>query len=141
MIKNIKKVLGFRSGNILKIIIATIWYLMSFILLFYVIYTVPPVKANVYDVRIYKLSGLILYIWMLSPAIFLSNTCFRNHMPLFRSYSPTSSLMGMMIVFLFFAYLFASVESLHSPEYQKVFNSYIESAYQQFVDVGRNMSY
>ena len=132
----IKKMLGFRSGNPLKMTVALAWYLLCLVVLFFGLTTPVPVTAGAYDGGIYRLSGVILFLWMLSPAVFLSDTPPRQYLPLFRKRQTGFSVMGMMIVFVFFAYLFASVESLHSAAYQEMFNTYIQSAYQAFVEAG-----
>lgn len=132
----IKKLLGFRSGNPLKTTVALAWYLLCLVVLFFGLTTPVPVTAGAYDGGIYRLSGVILFLWMLSPAVFLSDTPLRQYLPLFRKRQTGFSVMGMMIVFVFFAYLFASVESLHSAAYQEMFNTYIQSAYQAFVEAG-----
>lgn len=132
----IKKLLGFRSGNPLKMTVALAWYLLCLVVLFFGLTTPVPVTAGAYDGGIYRLSGVILFLWMLSPTVFLSDTPLRQYLPLFRKRQTGFSVMGMMIVFVFFAYLFASVESLHSAAYQEMFNTYIQSAYQAFVEAG-----
>ena len=132
----IKKLLGFRSGNPLKMTVALAWYLLCLVVLFFGLTTPVPVTAGAYDGGIYRLSGVILFLWMLSPAVFLSDTPLRQYLPLFCKRQTGFSVMGMMIVFVFFAYLFASVESLHSAAYQEMFNTYIQSAYQAFVEAG-----
>ena len=132
----IKKLLGFRSGNPLKMTVALAWYLLCLVVLFFGLTTPVPVTAGAYDGGIYRLSGVILFLWMLSLAVFLSDTPLRQYLPLFRKRQTGFSVMGMMIVFVFFAYLFASVESLHSAAYQEMFNTYIQSAYQAFVEAG-----
>lgn len=132
----IKKMLGFRSGNPLKMTVALAWYLLCLVVLFFGLTTPVPVTAGAYDGGIYRLSGVILFLWMLSPAVFLSDTPLRQYLSLFRKRQTGFSVMGMMIVFVFFAYLFASVESLHSAAYQEMFNTYIQSAYQAFVEAG-----
>ena len=132
----IKKLLGFRSGNPLKMTVALAWYLLCLVVLFFGLTTPVPVTAGAYDGGIYRLSGVILFLWMFSPAVFLSDTPQRQYLPLFRKRQTGFSVMGMMIVFVFFAYLFASVESLHSAAYQEMFNTYIQSAYQAFVEAG-----
>ena len=60
----------------------------------------------------------VIFLWMLSPAIFLSETPLRRRLPLFRQRIVSKSLIGMMIVFILFTYLFAMTESWHSPEYK-----------------------
>ena len=141
MKQTIRKLFGFRSGKPVKMIAALAWYLLCLVVLFFGLTTPVPVAASAYDAGLYRLSGVILFLWMLSPAVFLSNTPLRQYLPLFRKRQTGFSVMGMMIVFVFFAYLFASVESLHSPAYQEAFNTYIQSAYQAFVDAGTRAPY
>lgn len=136
MKQTIKKFFGFRSGKLIKMTVAAVWYMLCFVVLFFVLTTQVPVAASARDERLYRISGVILFLWMLSPAVFLSDTQLRQYLPLFRKRQVGFSVMGMMIVFVFFAYLFASVESLHSDAYQEAFNTYIQSAYQAFVDAG-----
>ncbi len=131
-----KKVFGFRSGKIWKMMIAILYYFCAFAVLFFGLSTPLPIAACSYDQNLYYLSILVLFVWMMSPAIFLSNTPFREWLPLFRKHIRSSSVVGMMIVFLFFAYLFGSLESLHTPAYQQEFQSYIRAAYQYFITQG-----
>ena len=98
-----------------------------------------PVQAGDYDVGIYRLSGLVIVLWMLSPAIFLSETPFRRWLPLFKKRENLASLAGMMVVFLFFAYLFAVVDGLHSQAFKQAFSEYIETAYNAFVEAGTSI--
>jgi len=131
-----KKILGFRSGKPWKMLLAVAWYILSLIILFFGLTTSIPVLASTYDQMIYRISAVILVLWLLSPTIFLSETAARNYLPLFRKRQAGFTIVGMMIVFIFFTYLFASVESLHSAVYQNAFDSYIQTAYQGFVDAG-----
>ena len=105
----IKKLLGFRSGNPLKMTVALAWYLLCLVVLFFGLTTPVPVTAGAYDGGIYRLSGVILFLWMLSPAVFLSDTPLRQYLPLFRKRQTGFSVMGMMIVFVFFAYLLSLI--------------------------------
>lgn len=134
--KAFQKVLGFRTGKPWKKFIAGIYYLLCLVVLWFCVTTTPPVQAEAYDLVIYRLSGLVIVLWMLSPAIFLSETPFRRWLPWFKKRNNLSSLTGLMIVFLFFAYLFAVVDGLHSQEYRQAFSVYIEAAYNAFILAG-----
>lgn len=136
MKKTLHKLLGFRSQKPWKMIVAVIWYLLSLALLILAVGTPPPVAAGAYDTGIYYLTAIIIWLWMISPAIFMSDTFLRQGIPFFRNQTRLSSLAGMMVVFIFFAYLFASVDSLHTDQYKQAFAAYSEAAYQTVVDIG-----
>lgn len=126
MSEKTRKLFGFRSGKPWKMVIASIYYAAVFMVACFAVTTPLPDQTSIYDKAIYLLSSLILVLWMLSPAIFLSNTKFREKLPIFRNRTGSSSLLGMMIVFLFFAYLFAAVEDLHSLAYKDLIRHYSE---------------
>lgn len=132
----LKRLFGFRSGKPWKMILAGLYYLCGFVVLFFGLSTPMAIQAGPYDQTIYGCSILILFLWIMSPAIFLSDTPLRDYLPLFKKRIRTESIVGMMIVFLFFAYLFGSVESLHTPQYQAEFEAYTYSTYQGFVEAG-----
>ena len=73
---------------------------------------------------------------MLSPAIFLSDTAFRAKLPLFKKRIAMYSMVGLMIVFVLFQYLFTAVEGLHTHEYLDEFRTYISATYEGFVEAG-----
>lgn len=135
-----KKLLGFRSGRPWKMVVALIWYFLSFIVLFFGMRTPLPIKVNSYDILIFRATVAVVFLWMLSPAIFLPNTFLNRCVPFFQHDKPLSSLTGMMIVFLFFVFLFATVNGLHSGEYNQLFENYfeeyIEKNYQMSMHIG-----
>ena len=63
--KALGKVLGFRTGKPWKMLIAGIYYLLCLMVLWYCMTTPLPVQAGDYDVGIYRLSGLVIVLWML----------------------------------------------------------------------------
>ncbi len=136
-----KKVLGFRSGRPWKMLVASTWYILNLIILFFGLTTPTLIPASAYDQIIYRFSAVILVLWLLSPAFFLSDTTVRRYLPLFCKRRAGFTLLGMMIVFIFFTYLFASIENLHSVAYQNDFNSYIQAVYQNFIDAGSKSDY
>lgn len=136
MNKVLKKCWGFRSGTPWKMLVATVYYAMCIGFLVIGMTTPPLVEAGGWDTFVVKLSSFILFLWMLSPAIFLSDTPMRDKLPFFRDRAAIRSLVGLMIVFVIFQYLFAASESLHSAEYKQVFNAYIRASYETFVEAG-----
>lgn len=132
----LKKVLGFRSGTPWKSTVAVVYYLLCAAYLVIAVITPPVVPADGRDTAIVKLSSFVLFLWMLSPAIFLSNTPLREKLPFFRDHQFMKSLVGLMIVFVLFQYLFMTVEGFHSEEYSKVFSEYISESFDEFVEAG-----
>lgn len=132
----LKKCLGFRSGTPWKMIVALVYYAACVAFLVIGMITPPLVESNGWDTFMVKLSTFILFLWMLSPAIFLSDTPIRSKLPLFRQKIGMWSLVGLMIVFVLFQYLFMTSESLHTDEYKTAFNTYITESYDMFVEAG-----
>lgn len=130
------KCLGFRSGTPWKMIVAVLYYAMCVGFLVIGMTTPPLVAADGWDTFVVKLSTFILFLWMLSPAIFLSDTPMRDKLPFFRDRIAIRSLVGLMIVFVIFQYLFMTSESMHSEEYKEVFNTYINASFETFVEAG-----
>ena len=116
---------------------ALLWYALCVAVLICGMTAEVPVPADAHDKFLYRIGAIIIFLWLLSPALFLSDSKMRSYLPLFRRRQFGFSMLGMMIAFVFFAYLFASLESLHSAAYQEEFGAYIQSAYQTFIDAGK----
>lgn len=136
MKKILGNVWGFRSGVPWKKLLAVVYYAACLAFLYIGMTTPPLIEAGPWDSFVLKLSVFILFLWVLSPAIFLSETILRDILPFFRDRQPMRSLVGLMIVFVLFQYLFATCESLHTPEYKEVFTEYINASYETFVEAG-----
>lgn len=120
-----RKLFGFRSGTPWKSGVALVYYVAVLVYLVVAVVTPPPVPADARDALITKVSSLILFVWLISPAIFLSDTWFRSSLPLFRDRQATKSAIGMMIITLLLLNLFMLSENLHSPEYKAAFQAYM----------------
>lgn len=128
--------LGFRSRRAGKSVIAILWYVLCVAVLHFGITSPCPVEAAGRDLALYRANSILIFFWMISPAIFLSDSPIREHLWPFKKKETWFSVLGMMIVFILFAYSFAQIENAHSPQYKETFNQYIESSYQGFVDAG-----
>lgn len=135
---NINRLFGFRSNNPVKKAIAFIYYGLCITFFIMGMSTPSLVEANPYDTGVLRISTFILFLWFISPAIFLSKTLFRNKLPLFKEYRLSASIIGFMLLFVFFHLLFVWVESMHTEEYKLLFNEYITNTFQKFVDAGQN---
>ena len=136
MKSKLKKLFGFRSNTPWKKIIAVLYYLLCLTILVVGLVTPLSIEAGLWDIFVYKVSVVVIFLWMASPAIFLSDTALRRRLPLFKQNQPVKSLMGMMIVFILFTYLFAMTESWHTPEFKEEFFAYTESAYNEYIIAG-----
>ena len=136
MKEKLRCVLGFRSGKPWKMILAVLYYCCCLAVLWFGM-TLPSFpQIGAFDRGIELLSVLIIFLWMLSPAIFLSDTPMRSHLPLFKKRDGMFSMIGMMIVFLFFAYLFGAVSSFHTPEYGRMIEQFSAGAYAGLAEIG-----
>lgn len=131
-----RKVLGFRSGTPWKAVIAVLYYLAACAVLWYGMTTPPGVRAGEYDLLILRLSVLVIVAGMLSPAVFLSETPIRCRLPFFRKRTASMTAAGLMVAGIFFTYLFAAVDSLHTEEFGEAYRSYIDSMYESFIEAG-----
>lgn len=127
---------GFRSKNAGKSIIAILWYVLCAAVLYFGITSPCPVQAVGRDLALFRANSILIFIWMISPAIFLSDSPIRKHVWPFKMKETWFSVLGMMIVNILFAYSFAQIENSHTTQYKESFNRYIESSYQRFVDAG-----
>ena len=136
MREKLKDLLGFRANTPWKKIVAVLYYLLCLTVWVVGLVTPLPIEAGLWDVFVYKLSVTVIFLWMASPAIFLSETPLRRRLPLFRQRIGSKSRMGMMIVFILVTYLFAMTESWHTPEYKAAYEAYNTAAYNAFIVAG-----
>jgi len=132
MKRKLRKVWGFRSWTPWKMLLAVLYYVACLLLLFFGMTESLPFPMSGYDMVIYRMSAFVLFLWALTPAIFLSETPYRKYLPLFRDKIGSRSFMGMMIIFLLFAYLFASVDDFHTEEYRTTYESYSQAGYEAY---------
>ena len=81
MRKKLKNLLGFRSNTPWKKIVAVLYYLICLTVWVVGLVTPLPIEAGLWDVFVYKLSVTVIFLWMVSPAIFLSETPLRRRLP------------------------------------------------------------
>ena len=132
MKKKLRNLWGFRSNTPWKMLLAVVYYAAALVFLWIGFTTPIPYEAGAYDTFIYRVCVVIIFVGLLSPAIFLSKTPMRRYLPLFRYNVGSMSFLGMMIVFLLFVYLFAAVDDLHTPAYKQAYTEYYESLYEAY---------
>ena len=110
--------------------------LFCLVFLFYAMSSEPLVVCSKHDELVYRISSLVIFFWLISPFILLSDTPLRDQLPFFSRHTAMDSLLGMMVVTLLCILFFIGVESYHTPEYQEAFRSYIGMTYDQLYQVG-----
>ena len=136
MKNKLRCLLGFRSSTPWKQILAIVYYVACAAFLVIGMTTPPLVSCGLRDAVVVKLSTFVLFLWMFSPAFFLSDTPFRKRLPFFKKQIAMYSIAGMMVVFILFQYLFMAVESLHSHAYLDDFRAYISVTNDEFMKAG-----
>ena len=132
----LKKLFGFRSGTPWKSGVAIVYYFVCISFFVIAMITPPLIPAQIRDTAVVKMSSIVLCAWMLTPAIFLSETKMRMKLPFFKDHLGLRSLVGLMITSVLFLYLFMMMEGLHTPAYKEAFEKYIYATFDQFVQAG-----
>lgn len=111
------KLLGFRSNKVWKKILS-ILYMVFCLIMFLSCLSGRQGKITTYDFWIEKLFQFVLSVSFITPYIFLSNTKFRQKLPLFRKNKAGASVGGMAIVLFVLMITIGIINSQHSAEYQ-----------------------
>ena len=106
----LKKLFGFRSGTPWKSGVAIVYYFVCISFFVIAMITPPLIPAQRWDTAVVKMSSIVLCAWMLTPAVFLSETKMRMKLPFFKDHLGLRSLVGLMITSVLFLYLFMMME-------------------------------
>lgn len=128
--------MGFRSGTPWKKIVVVLYYGVCLLVFAFGLTTRPPIIMGGWDFFVYKASSIVIFLWMISPAVFLSNTPLRKKIPLLNDNDPFKAFWCMVIILMLFSYLFAMTESWHSPEYKEAFAAYNKSLLEPNLSAG-----
>lgn len=108
---------GFRSNKIWKKIVSIVYLVFCGIALVGTILGGREGQVTVRDFWIDKAYGVIALLCMFSPYIFLSNTSFREKLPLFKKHKAFTSALGLLVIVFSLLMVGGAVNSLHSDEY------------------------
>lgn len=132
----LRRLFGFRSGTPWKMILASVYYLACIAFLILAMTTPLLVQGSRSDDQITRLSAFVLFLLLISPAILLSDTGYRDGLPFFKARRVSQSVAGMMAVVVLMLLLFRAVEALHFPVYRETFSAYVRSMFDRFVEAG-----
>lgn len=116
-IKKTAKLLGFRTNKIWKKIVSILYLIFCFIYLLAVICTDKYVNITNHDFIISQICDSMIFVIMITPYIFLSNTKFRNILPLFKKHSIGASAIGLIIVTIIIGIISGVIDTAHSEEF------------------------
>ena len=120
-VKNGKKTgvfLGFRSNKGWKKFLSTSYLLLCGTFVLGVFSIGRQGQVTMYDFVIDKIWQMTIVLRLLSPYIFLSNTKFRDFLPLFKRRTIGASFLGMIIVMSVLSFISGRVDLLHTEEYR-----------------------
>ncbi len=110
--------LGFRSRKGWKCVLSVLYLIFCGIVLLGTLLKGRVGQITVYDYWMDKLYGIIIFLLLISPYLFLSNSNFRDKLPLFKKHKTAASAAGMAIVLTVLLIVSGVVNSLHSAEYR-----------------------
>lgn len=112
------RLLGFRTNKTWKKVLSVLY--LCFFLIVVVFFLLESKFENIstYDFIVDKMYGLYLMSMFLLPYIFLSDTKFRDKLPLFNNQKATSSVLGLVIIVTILLIFSAFINGLHSDEYK-----------------------
>jgi len=113
-----KGLFGFRSRTPWKMVVAGLYYLLAAIVGIAVMTSRKPYATSGTDVALELLSGLLLTIALLSPALLLSDFGYRHRLPLFKRRKVALSAVGLVLFFGLMLVTSALAGTLHTAPYK-----------------------
>lgn len=115
--KKLGKLLGFRTNTAWKKVLSILYLIFSLFYLISVIFAEKYVNITNYDFMISQICDFLIFVVMIFPYIFLSNTKFRDKLPLFKKHTKGASLAGLLIVTVIIGIVSGVLEEVHSKEF------------------------
>jgi len=112
------RLLGFRSRNPWKRLVASAYYVSWLVFTVAAVAARTPYVADVRDGLLESVKGLMLGLFLISPALLLSDFAFRARLPLFRQRRILMSASGFAVLFVAVLASIGLVDALHSPSYK-----------------------
>jgi uncharacterized membrane protein len=113
-----KGLFGFRSRTPWKMVVASLYYLFAVVTSIGLILSRKPYASSGTDIAIEVLSGLLLSLVLLSPAILLSDFGYRDKLPLFKRRKLIWSALGLALFFVLVSVTSALADTLHTQPYK-----------------------
>lgn len=114
-----KGLFGFRSRTPWKMVVAGLYYLLAVVSGIAVMTSRKPYASNGTDIALEVLSGALLTIAMMSPALLLSDFGYRHRLPLFRRRKVVLSALGLVLFFGVMVATSAIADTLHTAPYKE----------------------
>jgi len=110
--------LGFRSRRLWKMAVASVYYASWAVFALAAVASQSPHVVDTRDRALDVVTGLILALVALSPAIFLSDFAYRQRVPLFKHRKVLWNAAGFGVVFLLSFVAIGLADSMHSQPYK-----------------------
>lgn len=122
--KWIRKLWGFSSDKKWKRVVASFYYFFSISFLIDSLFEVPVIRANMYDMVIFKTSSILFGISFLMPALLFSIKEFKNKIPFLKQNKWWTTTLGFIAIMLLFTLSSDAVNLFHSKDYQERYEDY-----------------
>jgi uncharacterized membrane protein len=113
-----KGLFGFRSKKPWKMVVASLYYFLAVAVGIAVMTSRKPYAHNGTDIALEVLSGVLLTIALLSPALLLSDFGYRHRLPLFKRRKVALSALGLVLFFGLMVVASAIADTLHTAPYK-----------------------
>lgn len=122
--KNLKKLMRYKNNKLEKKIMTILYYIACFCFIILSASETPVIKANLYDMVIYKISVILISLSFLVPMILISNYKIKKKIPILKRNKWWCDVFGFIIIFMLFVGAGNVVKLFHSKDYQLRYNEY-----------------
>lgn len=130
------KLLGFRSGKPWKMAVASVYYVACTVVTVVNLLGRPAMAAlydiSARDINIWRLETLILYLALMSPAVFISDFKLRDHIVLLRLHDARWTTLAISFIILLLLIVYVCLGYLHTNRYTICLQAYNQGELVQF---------
>lgn len=134
------KIFGFRSGNIVKKIVSVLYMVFCGLVLFSIVTTEREIGISMQDFIINQIDDFMMFLVMISPYIFLSNSSLRDKLPIFKKKKLLSDILGIVLFAIIVIVISSILDGAHTDEYKNLVSDNGENIISgdNNVDYGKN---
>lgn len=125
--KRFSKLWGLGSNKKWKKVIVLFYYIFGIFFLLNSFLKLPVIKANMYDMVIFKISTILFGLSFLMPGLLFSIKEFKNKIRILKRNKWWTTTLGFIIIISIFTLSSDAVNLLHSSDYKERFEAYNET--------------
>lgn len=122
--KRFSKLWGLGSNKKWKKVIALFYYIFGIFFLLNSLLELPVIKANMYDMVIFKISTILFGLSFLMPGLLFSIKEFKNRIPILKRNKWWTTTLGFVIIISLFTLGSDVVKLFHTSDYQERYENY-----------------